>query len=246
MQATPASHCLPTPPGQPAADNTPEASSPTHQSLLLIASANFHAFTSLSTEKPTPSSDYKLNIPSQLELRKSVSSAASWNGLQMNCETPENGPPPGPSKGIHKSMTMKFVLAEAVPGARGGWTGKSKPTLLEPLFPNSARCIPGRQNLTAPVNDFAWQACRVSGWLVVWLALAKNCLQNSLQTFLQCQPLPPPHTHCRTAKTFCSGSSARIPGLGVPWAGLGSQALLEGVKPRGPRTMNRASTNIQH
>eukprot|EP00983_Pelagomonas_calceolata_P037608 1136419-Pelagomonas_calceolata.AAC.3 len=44
----------------------------------------------------------------------------------------------------------------------------------------------------------------LQGRMVGWLAQAKNC--NSLQTFLQHQPLlPTPHWHCRAAKRFCLG-----------------------------------------
>eukprot|EP00983_Pelagomonas_calceolata_P046179 1140045-Pelagomonas_calceolata.AAC.7 len=73
------------------------------QLLPLVASVNLRASTSLSTEQLTPAS---------------IGSAASWNGLQVYCKSPKWAlPDPARSKGIHKSMLMKFVLTGAVPEA---------------------------------------------------------------------------------------------------------------------------------
>eukprot|EP00983_Pelagomonas_calceolata_P117362 1160407-Pelagomonas_calceolata.AAC.1 len=93
--------------------------------------------------------------------------APSWIG-----KSPERAPPdPGPCKGIHKSMLMELVSSGAVQGPEVAGLGEFKPKLLVNLLPNVAHYTPGHQKLAAPTKKFAWQACRVSGRLMGWLAL---------------------------------------------------------------------------
>eukprot|EP00983_Pelagomonas_calceolata_P124604 1161125-Pelagomonas_calceolata.AAC.14 len=54
--------------------------------LLHIASANFCALTTQLAVHITPSLENELRIPSQLGLCKSIGSAASWNGPQVDCK----------------------------------------------------------------------------------------------------------------------------------------------------------------
>eukprot|EP00983_Pelagomonas_calceolata_P011964 384667-Pelagomonas_calceolata.AAC.1 len=98
MQAAPAIHCLLAPLKQSAADHKPGAIPSKHQGRGPgpHRTANFRAFTSLFTQQLTPSSKHKFNIPSQLELCKSVGLAASWNGPQVDCEVPGTGHPQAP------------------------------------------------------------------------------------------------------------------------------------------------------
>eukprot|EP00983_Pelagomonas_calceolata_P089596 1157328-Pelagomonas_calceolata.AAC.5 len=88
--------------------------------MLLITSANFHAFTPLSKQQLTPLLKHKLNILSQLEQQAGM--VRSWTAKSQ-----ERAPPdPIPSKGIHKSTLMKFVSTRAAQGARGGLPKKVK------------------------------------------------------------------------------------------------------------------------
>eukprot|EP00983_Pelagomonas_calceolata_P081598 1155625-Pelagomonas_calceolata.AAC.2 len=98
MQAAPAIHCLlQALLGQPAANHTPGALSCTHQGRGGRSAphriSNYRAFTSLFTQQLIPLLAIKLKIPSQLELCKSVSSAASWRGPHVDCEVRGTGTP---------------------------------------------------------------------------------------------------------------------------------------------------------
>eukprot|EP00983_Pelagomonas_calceolata_P086654 1156802-Pelagomonas_calceolata.AAC.5 len=90
-----AMHCFLAPLRQPAADDIPEAPSSTHQGRGRRSCSTSHQQTSVplplySRKQLTTSIEHKLNIPSQLTLCKSGSSATSWNGPQVDCEVPKS------------------------------------------------------------------------------------------------------------------------------------------------------------
>eukprot|EP00983_Pelagomonas_calceolata_P014218 453634-Pelagomonas_calceolata.AAC.2 len=138
--------------GQSAAYHTPEGAQVLHH----IVSANFRAFTSLFTQQLSPSLKHKFRIPSQLESCKSVSSVASWNGPQVDCEIPGTGTPrPWTQLGhLHKYADEVCVDWSC---SRGPWWPaweSQNQNIVEYLLPASALCTPGPQKSGCPTKRF--------------------------------------------------------------------------------------------
>eukprot|EP00983_Pelagomonas_calceolata_P081637 1155635-Pelagomonas_calceolata.AAC.20 len=114
----------------------------------------------------------------------------------VDCAVPEWAAPDlGLSKGMRKRIAEVCVDWSCSRGLRWlGWESQNKTAGIFVL--NLTRCTPGHQNLKAPVERFAWQACRVLGQMVCWVAQPKNCLQKFPKDFYSTSLclLRPPNT----------------------------------------------------
>eukprot|EP00983_Pelagomonas_calceolata_P017765 557628-Pelagomonas_calceolata.AAC.2 len=153
------------------------------QVLLLIASANFCALSSHLAETTSPLK-HKSNIPSQLELCKSVGSSATWNGPQVDCEASGTGTPrPRTQQGHPQNCADEAcVVWSCSRGLRWpGWESQNQNlwNLCYQILP----AAPQHQPLPSPA-PLTLQGClellfgrlaKVSGQGVPWVGLGGRC-----------------------------------------------------------------------
>eukprot|EP00983_Pelagomonas_calceolata_P082518 1155955-Pelagomonas_calceolata.AAC.3 len=234
LQGAPAIPCLLAPLRQPAANHTPEAPSSTFQGRGCRSCSTSHqrifAFNFLFTQQLTPSIELALGIPSQWELCKSVGSAASWDGPQVDCGVPGTGTPrPQTKQGHPQKYADEVCRLELFGGPEVAGLGKSKVCgisalklcLLHPRSPKLDR--PSKKLCLASMPSFCADG-KLAG-------LGQELLTKLIANF-STAPVTASHTP-RTLQgclNFLFGRLAKVSGRGLRWAGRGSRCELNREK----------------